>query len=51
VISLTGGAAKSGIGLFGLADLVWPFRSEPFRSEPFRSGRFGLGTFWSHFCT
>ena len=34
-------------GRFGLADSVWPFRSEPFRSEqfrsePFRSGRFGL---------
>jgi len=59
--------AIMGTGLFGLADSVWPFRSETFRyklfrsgpfwsgpfwSGPFRSGRFGLGTFPSrHFCT
>ena len=34
-------------GRFGLADLVWPFRSEQFRSGPFRSGDISVWPFRS----
>jgi len=43
-----------GTRLFGLADSIWPFRSEPFRSDRFGlavsvTGIFGHETFRSNY--